>query len=122
MVGEEKYLGIGAGHLLATVHSGKSESFALNDTMEGYNVEVSGGKLVETDLTQVQLASIRWSGSVRMGEMVSRGYSKWRNGGGSELCALLHEHPGQKTGLVSWQQGQRNSHCLSHWAGSCAEQ
>lgn len=43
--------------VLAIVHNDISEIFVLNDTMEGNDIWVSGGKLVETDLTQVELAS-----------------------------------------------------------------
>lgn len=43
--------------ILAIVHNDICEIFVLDDTMEGNNIGVSRGKLVETDLTQVQLAS-----------------------------------------------------------------
>ena len=43
--------------ILAIVHNDICEIFVLNDTMEGNNIWMSGGKLVEADLTQVQLAS-----------------------------------------------------------------
>ena len=43
--------------VLAIVHNDVSEIFAIDDTLEGDDVGVSGGELVETDLAQVQLAS-----------------------------------------------------------------
>ena len=43
--------------ILAVVHNDICEIFVLNDTMEGNDVGMGGGKLVETDLSQVQLAS-----------------------------------------------------------------
>ena len=43
--------------VLAIVHNDVCEIFVLDDTMEGNDIGVSGGELVETDLTQVQLAS-----------------------------------------------------------------
>jgi hypothetical protein len=43
--------------VLAIVHNDVCEIFVLDDTMEGNDIRVSGGELVETDLAQVQLAS-----------------------------------------------------------------
>jgi len=43
--------------VLAVVHNDVCEIFVLDDTMEGNDIGVSGGELVEADLTQVQLAS-----------------------------------------------------------------
>ena len=54
--------------VLAIVHNDVCEIFVLNDTMEGNDIGVSGGELVETDLTQVQLASAGRSRGVGMGE------------------------------------------------------
>ena len=42
--------------ILAIVHNDAGEMFAFDDTVEGDDIGVSGGKLVETDLEQVQLA------------------------------------------------------------------
>jgi hypothetical protein len=54
--------------VLAIVHNDICEIFVLNDTMEGNDVGMSGGELVETDLTQVQLASTGRSRGVDAGE------------------------------------------------------
>ena len=43
--------------VLAIVHNDVSEIFAFDDTMEGDDIGVGGGKLVEADLAEVQLAS-----------------------------------------------------------------
>lgn len=43
--------------ILTIVHNDICEIFVLNNTMEGNDIGVGGGKLVETDLAQVQLAS-----------------------------------------------------------------
>ena len=43
--------------VLAIVHNDICEIFVLNNTMERNDVWVGGGKLVETDLAQVELAS-----------------------------------------------------------------
>ena len=44
--------------VLAIVHNDVSEIFALDNTMEGGDIGVSGGKLMEPDLAQAQLASM----------------------------------------------------------------
>jgi len=54
--------------ILTIVHNDICEIFVLDDTMERNDVGVSGGELVETDLTQVQLASTGRSRGVGMGE------------------------------------------------------
>jgi hypothetical protein len=43
--------------ILAIVHNDICEIFVLNDTMEGNDIWMGGGKFVETNLAQVQLAS-----------------------------------------------------------------
>ena len=43
--------------VLAIVHNDICEIFVLNNTMERNDVWMGGGKLVETDLAQVELAS-----------------------------------------------------------------
>jgi hypothetical protein len=43
--------------ILTIVHNDICEIFVLNNTMEGNDIGVGGGELVETDLAQVQLAS-----------------------------------------------------------------
>ena len=43
--------------VLAIIHNDVCKIFVLDDTMEGNDIGVSGGEFVETDLTQVQLAS-----------------------------------------------------------------
>jgi hypothetical protein len=53
--------------VFAIVHNDICEIFVLNNTMEGNDVGVSGGELVETDLTQVQLASTGRSRGVSIG-------------------------------------------------------
>ena len=43
--------------VLAIVHNDICEIFVLDDTMEGNDIGMGRGKLVETNLAQVQLAS-----------------------------------------------------------------